>query len=362
MRLPALVKACLNQGGQAKLPQTLRVSALPRDQGIATPEAQAARSGVERSRQGRGGTVTDPTAHAASATTADNAALAATDGQDRALPAPGGRTHAAETRRLYAADWAAFAAWCRGRRHAALPASPATVAAYLGSLSATLKSGALARRAAAIADQHRRTGHASPGADPAVRAVLRAVRHARGQACQTRPDTPDTPPTPPVRRRAAPGPAQLARMAARCPGDLAGLRDRALLLLAAAGLDAERLLTLDREHVRFTAGGAELAGSGDKAGAGTGEGVAVARLASAAKPAANAKRFGERSDLRGACPVRALEDWLRSSDTRFGPVFRKVDRWGNVEHRRLRPDALRRIWRRRAVTRRPCRPAKKMPS
>jgi len=55
MRLPALVKACLNQGGQAKLPQTLRVSALPRDQGIATPEAQAARSGVERSRQDKPG-------------------------------------------------------------------------------------------------------------------------------------------------------------------------------------------------------------------------------------------------------------------------------------------------------------------
>jgi len=25
-----------------------------------------------------------------------------------------------------------------------------------------------------------------------------------------------------------------------------------------------------------------------------------------------------------------------------------VDRWGTVEHRRLRPDALRRIWQRRA--------------
>ena len=98
---------------------------------------------------------------------------------------------------------------------------------------------------------------------------------------------------------------------------------------------APPLLALDHEHVRFTASGAELAG----AGAGGGEGVALARLTSM------------------ACPVRALEDWLRSSGTLFGPVFRKVDRWGNVEHRRLRPDALRRIWRRRAATRRPRRPA-----
>ena len=280
----------------------------------------------------------DQAAHTADSAMADNAApaqtfgfaSAAANGQDTARPAPSRGPHAAETRRLYAADWAAFAAWCRAAGLAALPAVPDTVVAYLGSLLATLKPGALARRAAAIADRHRRTGHPSPGTHSTVRAVLRAAREAKSDA----PDAPS--PTWPVRRRAPPGPAQLARMAARCPGDLASLRDRALLLLVAAGLDAERLLALDHEHVRFTARGAELAGSGDRAG----EGVAVARLASSA-----------------ACPVRALQGWLSRSDTRFGPVFRKVDRWGNVEHRRLRPDALPRIWRRRAVTRRPAKKA-----
>lgn len=294
--------------------------------------------------------MTDHAARAASAAGADNAAPAqtsgfapaATDKQDVALPAPGHGPHATETRRLYAADWAAFAAWCRERCHPALPASPATVAAYLGALSVTLKPGALARRAAAIADRHRRHGHPSPGTDPAVRAVLRAARRARDVARDAGPEVPDAPSPPsPARRRAPPGPAQLARMAARCPGDLAGLRDRALLLLAAAGLNAERLLGLDHEHVRFTAQGAVLAGPG--AGSGAGEGVAIARQAAA------------------ACPVRALQDWLNRSDTRFGPVFRKVDRWGNVEHRRLRADALRRIWRRRAVARRPRRGVRTAP-
>ena len=201
-------------------------------------------------------------------------------------------------------------------------------------MSATLKPGALARRAAVVADRHRRAGHPSPGMDPAVRAVLRVARSARDVARDAGPEVPDAPSPPsPARRRAPPGPVQLARMAARCPGDLAGLRDRALLLLAAARLDAECLLALDCEHVRFTAQGAALVMPG--AGARAGKGGAVARMAST------------------ACPVRALQDWLGRSDTRFGPVFRKVDRWGNVEHRRLRPDALRRIWRRRAVARRP---------
>jgi len=54
-----------------------------------------------------------------------------------------------------------------------------------------------------------------------------------------------------------------------------------------------------------------------------------------------------------ACPVRALEDWLRSSDTTFGPVFRKIDRWGNVEHARLGPDAWRAILDRRNGTAHP---------
>ena len=283
--------------------------------------------------------VTDHAAHAADAAEPDDAAPAQPAGS-AAAAAEG--PHAAETRRLYAADWAAFAAWCRAAGLAALPALPATVAAYLGSLSTTLKPGALARRAAAIADRHRWLGHPSPGTDPAVCAVLRAARSARDVARNAASDASGVLSLPsPARRRAPPGPAQLARMAARCPGDLAGLRDRALLLLVAAGLDAERLLALDCEHVRFTAPGAALVMPGADSGAG--EGVALARTASP------------------SCPVRALQDWLSRSDTRFGPVFRKVDRWGNVEHRRLRPDALRRIWRRRTVARRPHRGARTAP-
>jgi len=40
-------------------------------------------------------------------------------------------------------------------------------------------------------------------------------------------------------------PAALIRMAVRCPRDLAGLRDRALLLLAAGGLGRAALVGLD---------------------------------------------------------------------------------------------------------------------
>ena len=64
-----------------------------------------------------------------------------------------------------------------------------------------------------------------------------------------------------------------------------------------------------------------------------------------------------RAAASAACPVRALETWLHNADTRFGPVFRKVDRWGNVEHRRLRTDGLHRVWHRRAAVARASPPA-----
>ena len=41
-------------------------------------------------------------------------------------------------------------------------------------------------------------------------------------------------------------------------------------------------------------------------------------------------------------PAQALEDWLRGSATRYGPVFRKVTRWGTVEPKTLGADAIRR--------------------
>ena len=118
--------------------------------------------------------------------------------------------------RLYARDWAAFVAWCDLAGAAPLPASPATVAAYLASVGEQLSAGALARRAAAIAAQHRQHGLASPASDPSVTTLL---RHGRRTATR--------------RRALRPLAAHLTRMATACPGDLAGLRDRALLLLAA---------------------------------------------------------------------------------------------------------------------------------
>ena len=242
-------------------------------------------------------------------------------------PRPAGPP-APETARLYAADWAAFTAWCRAAGHVPLPAAPATVAAYLADIAPALSPGTLARRRAAIAYQHRRHGLPPPTRDRMVREALQAARQRASGP-----------------RRPPPNVAQLQRMAQACPGDLAGTRDRALLLLAAhTGLGRAALVGLDAEPLRFLEAGLHLARPGP-------EGLREVRSLMVARAAATPL----------LCPVRAMEAWLRTADILDGPVFRKVDRWGNVEHRRLGTDAIRRIWQRRLRAIRRIRRGKALP-
>ena len=227
---------------------------------------------------------------------------------------PGRPPASARTVRLYAADWNSFVTWCRQAGATPLPADPGAIASYLSASAGRLGPGALARRAAAIAGEHRGRGVPSPTSAPAVKLVL-----ARARATATP-------------RRAPLAAKRLARMIAGCPGDLAGSRDRALLLLLESGLGRAALVGLDAEAIRFDTDGARIR-------------VGDADLLVPRRPEI------------GRCPVRALQDWLDASETRFGAVFRKVDRWGNVAYGRLGADAVRRILARR-TPRRALRPAK----
>ena len=235
-----------------------------------------------------------------------------------------------ETQRLYKADWASFEDWCGARALTTLPADPATVAAFLTEAARSVGTGALGRRAAAIAAVHRQCGLVSPAGDPAVTDILRRTRRSA------------TPRRPPPDK-----PAALVRMATRCPRDLAGLRDRALLLLAAGGIGRAALVDLDVEHIRVTAAGAEL--SVRSAGV---DGTTEHAREGPQHTVEKTTIVVPRGTRLAVCPVQALRDWLDGSNTRFGPVFRKIDRWGTIDHDRLGTDAIRRILARRSPRRR----------
>ncbi|AOD25009.1 integrase (plasmid) [Rhodococcus sp. p52] len=110
------------------------------------------------------------------------------------------RSRSESTRRNYAADWQRFTAWCQREGHAALPAHPLTVAAYLlGAASTVTEAGerayspaTLARWVAGIGYHHRRAGHPAPGADELVAATLSGIRRDYATAGE-RPRTPRAP-------------------------------------------------------------------------------------------------------------------------------------------------------------------------
>ncbi|WP_243634809.1 MULTISPECIES: site-specific integrase [Roseicella] len=223
------------------------------------------------------------------------------------------------TRLAYASDWQNFAAWCSAAGLASLPAPPETVAAYLAVQARTYAVATLRRRLVSISKAHRIAGHTAFWAGhPVISETLRGVTRTRGR---------------PQRRAAALTTPEIRRLVAGCGPDLAGLRDRALILLGyAAALRRSELVAVDVEHLRFDAQGLRLHiphSKGDQAGEGEDLGI-------------------PRGQRRDTCPVRAIEAWLQASDTRFGPVFRKINRWGGVEPGRLHPDGVRQILSRRA--------------
>jgi integrase len=228
------------------------------------------------------------------------------------------------TEKIYADDWAAFAAWCAAHGAPSLPAPPAIVAAYMAERSERLGRSGLRLILAAIAHRHRRAGHPWSSADPVIASVMRGILRAQKR---------------PVRPAAALTSDELRRLLAGCGPDaggkagLAGLRDRALLLVCFAGcLRRSELVALDALDLRFSDAGVVLRirrSKGDQEGAGHDVGIA----------------HGAHPDT---CPVRALRLWLQRSGITRGPVFRKVTAHGTIE-RGLTGNGVWQILRRRAA-------------
>ena len=113
-----------------------------------------------------------------------------------------------------------FSIWCLQTGLVPLPATPATLAAYLAAHAGASALATLRRRLAAIARVHREARHAFDSRDPAICNALRGI--ARAHAA-------------PRRQAAALTTAEIRALVRTCDPDLAGLRDRALLLLGYAG-------------------------------------------------------------------------------------------------------------------------------
>ncbi len=201
-----------------------------------------------------------------------------------------------------------------------LPADPETVGAYLAAAGLGYALPTLRRRVAAIARAHRMAKQPLDTRHPAIRETLRGIARTHGE---------------PPRRSAALATEDIKRLIATCGTDLAGLRDRALLLLGFAGaLRRSELVGLDLAHLRPTPLGMRLLIARSKKTDKAGEGVEIGIA---------------RGSTPETCPVRAVRAWLKAAEITDGPIFRRVTQWGTVGQHRLHPDAVRQILLKRAA-------------
>ncbi|MEP0546341.1 MAG: site-specific integrase [Rhodothermales bacterium] len=243
---------------------------------------------------------------------------------------------AENTKRAYRADWRCFRSWCGEHGRDALPASPETVTLYIADKAApsdgseALKVSTLERRLAAISQAHRMSGLPSPAStrEEPLHSVWAGLVRTLGRA----------------KDKVAPAlTADVVAMVEALPTlerpdgtwepTVSARRDRALLLLGFAGaLRRSELAALTVSDLAFGADGLRVRlrrSKADQEGAGAVLGI----------------HYGERPL---SCPVRAVREWIRFFAITEGPLFRAVDRHGNVGDTALAPGSVARIVKRAA--------------
>jgi site-specific recombinase XerD len=257
--------------------------------------------------------VTDPAVVAAEANL--------TDAEIRYVAA----ARAANTVRGYRSDWAEFTNWCTKTNTQPLPAEPAAITGYLTTLvERGAKVGTMSRRLSAIKFAHAVHDLADPTTAARVLAVWEGIRRTH-----TTPPQQAAPLMPPLLFDVLDACATTRTWTtpARTPEpDLAGLRDRALLLLGfVTALRRSELAALDIDHVAEHARGLVLSIARSKTNP-VGDHAELVVVPHGAHPCRS--------------PVTALHTWLAAAKITDGPVFRPVSKGNRALPRRLHPESI----------------------
>lgn len=226
---------------------------------------------------------------------------------------------AENTRRAYRADFEHFAAWCASHGVPALPSTPEVVTLYVAAQADTLRVSTIERRLSAINYAHRSAGYDVPTLHPGLRETMKGIRRTHGAKKEG---------------KAPLAVDELLKLVACLPDNLAGLRDRAILLLGFAGaFRRSELVGLDVEDVRFVAEGA----------------IIRVRRSKTDQDAVGAEVGIARGAEPRSCPVVALRAWLYAAKLTGGPLFHPIDRHGHVRESRLSPYSISQIVQRTVV-------------
>ncbi|GAB7192783.1 site-specific integrase [Kineococcus sp. NUM-3379] len=232
---------------------------------------------------------------------------------------------AANTMRGYRSDWREFTAWCADHSCVPLPAAPSTITGYLTGLARSgAKVGTMSRRLSALKFAHRMQGLTDPTTHPRVISVWEGIRRTHGAAPQ----------------QASPlKPPELFDVLDACPitkvwktpgrpnePDLAGARDRAMLLVGFVGaMRRSELAALTVADIEAHDNGLVLTLPRSKTNQ-TGETHELVVLPRAANP--------------DRCAVTALQHWLHLAGIHDGHVFRGVTKSNTVRLGGLHPESV----------------------
>jgi site-specific recombinase XerD len=215
------------------------------------------------------------------------------------------QSKAENTLRGYRSDWNEFCGWCQSKTLCPLPASAEAVASYIAECAQRLKVGTIQRRLNAITEAHKAMSLESPTQSPMVRNTIKGIRRAKGTApAQKSPTLTDN----------------IRGMVAVTDPGIIGARDRAIILLGFAGaFRRSELVALDASDCVFGRDGLTITlrrSKTDQEGQGRKIGVP----------------YGSNPDT---CPVRVVQTWLEQSAINEGPLFRSINRHGQIQSRRL---------------------------
>ena len=220
---------------------------------------------------------------------------------------------AESTLRGYKSDWREFCAWSEGHGVCPLPAQPETVASYIAGCAERLKVGSIQRRLNAIAEAHKAVGLESPTSSGMVRNTLKGIKRTLGTA---------------TLQKTAALTDDIRAMLEVTDTGLIGSRDRALILLGFAGaFRRSELVSLDVEDCGFGKDGLTVTlrrSKTDQDGQGRKIGIP----------------YGSNPET---CPVRLLQAWVEQAALSVGPVFRSINRHGQVQAGRLSPADVARV-------------------
>jgi site-specific recombinase XerC len=214
---------------------------------------------------------------------------------------------AENTLRGYQSDWRNFCKWCETHGLTPLPASAETVASFIAECAARLRVGSIHRRLNAIAEAHKATGLESPTHHPMVKNTMKGIRRTLGTA--------------PV-QKAPTLTEDIKAMVEATDGGLMGVRDRALVLLGFAGaFRRSELVAMDLEDCTFGKDGLTIMLRRSKTDQeGTGRKVGIP--------------YGSNPET---CPVRNVQTWIEQAGITSGPLFRSINRHGQIRIGRKRP-------------------------